>query len=161
MGSPYVREIRMFADNFAPLGWAFCNGAAISITENATLFNLIGATYGSDGVNSFNLPSLQSRVPIHQGSAPFGTFTIGQPGGAEAVTLSGSQISSHTHTPQAVSGGASVASPANAYPATTSSTQPGTALYGTGSGKPVTLSSLSVGPVPAANRIRTCNRSWL
>ncbi|MDE3177652.1 MAG: phage tail protein [Pseudomonadota bacterium] len=144
MGSPYVGEIRLFAGTFAPVGWAFCDGSAQSIAEYSVLYNLIGTTYGGDGVNTFNLPNLQSRVPIHQGSAPFGSFVIGQSGGVETVTLNSTQVGSHSHALQAIAGGAASASPANAYPATTSSTQQGTALYGAGSGKPTTLSPQSV-----------------
>jgi microcystin-dependent protein len=86
----------MFAGNFAPSGWAFCNGALIPISENETLFNLIGTTYGGDGVNTFALPDLQSRVPIHAGPG----FTLGQSGGTESVTLTVSQIPAHGHVPQ-------------------------------------------------------------
>src|SRR5438309_1605572 len=97
MSSPFIGEIRMFAGNFAPAGWAFCNGALIPISENDTLFNLIGTTYGGDGQNTFALPDLQSRVPVHVGPG----FALGQTGGAEAVTLTTSQIPAHTHVPQA------------------------------------------------------------
>jgi microcystin-dependent protein len=97
MSSPFVGEIRMFAGNFAPAGWAFCNGATLTISENETLFNLIGTTYGGDGQETFNLPDLQSRVPIHQGSG----FILGQTGGVESVTLTVQQIPNHPHIPQA------------------------------------------------------------
>src|SRR6185436_17919234 len=93
MSSPFIGEIRMFGGNFAPVGWAFCNGALIPISENDTLFNLIGTTYGGDGQETFALPDLQGRTPVHQGSG----FTIGEQGGVETVTLSGSQIPGHTH----------------------------------------------------------------
>ncbi len=108
MSSPYIGEIRIFAGNFAPVDWAFCNGALIPISENEALFNLIGTTYGGDGVNTFALPNLQSRVPIHMG----GGFVLGQQGGEEIVTLTVEQMPSHTHVPQADSGNGAQTSPA-------------------------------------------------
>jgi microcystin-dependent protein len=106
MGSPYVGEIRQFAGNFAPNGWSFCNGATLSIAQNDVLFNLIGTTYGGDGVNTFNLPNLQGRFPIHQGTQQGGpTYVIGQLGGNESVTLLTTQLPAHTHGVAAASVG--------------------------------------------------------
>src|SRR5579864_4616664 len=96
MSSPFIGEIRMFAGNFAPVGWAFCNGAIIPIDQNDALFNLIGTTYGGDGQSTFALPNLQSRLPVHVGPG----FALGQSGGAETVTLTVSQIPAHSHVPQ-------------------------------------------------------------
>jgi len=93
MSQPYVGEIRMFAGNFAPVGWMFCEGQLLSIAENAALFNLIGTTYGGDGQSTFALPDLRGRLPIHQGAG----FTIAQNGGSEQVTLAAGQIPAHTH----------------------------------------------------------------
>jgi microcystin-dependent protein len=93
MAQPYVGEIRMFAGNFAPAGWMFCSGQLLPISENETLFQLIGTTYGGDGQSTFALPNLQSRVPIHQGNA----FVMAETGGSEEVTLTTSQIPTHTH----------------------------------------------------------------
>lgn len=93
MAQPYVGEIRMFAGNFAPAGWMFCEGQLLPISEYETLFNLIGTTYGGDGQDTFGLPDLRGRIPIHQGS----NYTIGETGGAESVTLTTTQIPSHTH----------------------------------------------------------------
>jgi microcystin-dependent protein len=93
MSNPFIGEIRMFAGNFAPMGWAFCNGAQIPISENPTLFQLIGTTYGGDGQQTFNLPDLRGRVPMHQGAG----FLLAQFGGAETVTLTTQQIPSHGH----------------------------------------------------------------
>jgi microcystin-dependent protein len=93
MAQPYVGEIRMFAGNFAPEGWLFCDGQTLPISENDTLFQLIGTTYGGDGETTFNLPDLQSRVPIHQGSGS----VMGETGGVEEVTLTVQQIPAHTH----------------------------------------------------------------
>ena len=99
MGSPYVGEIRMFAGNFAPAGWMLCQGQTIPISENETLFNLIGTTYGGDGQSTFQLPDLQGRLPIHMGSGAGTTWTIGQKGGVESVTLTNSTIPQHNHVP--------------------------------------------------------------
>src|SRR5688572_23216314 len=99
MGEPFVGEIRMFAGNFAPAGWAFCNGATLPIAENDTLFTLIGTTYGGDGQETFNLPDLQGRVPVHQGQGPgiSQNYTIGEKAGVESVTLTVQQIPIHSH----------------------------------------------------------------
>ena len=99
MAQPYVGEIRMFAGNFAPYTWAFCDGQQLPIAENETLFQLIGTTYGGDGESTFNLPNLQSRIPLHMGSGPDGvTYALGQMGGTEHETLTTQQIPVHTHT---------------------------------------------------------------
>jgi microcystin-dependent protein len=107
MSSPYVGEIRIFAGNFAPVGWLFCDGSLIPISENETLFNLIGTTYGGDGQNTFALPDLRGRVPIHQGTG----FTLAQLAGTETVTLTTQQIPAHSHTPNAVVEAGDQASP--------------------------------------------------
>lgn len=109
MSSPFVGEIRMFGGNFAPAGWAFCNGALLPISENDVLFNLIGTTYGGDGQQTFALPNLQSRVPMHVGPG----FALGQTGGAESVTLTTNQIPSHSHVPQANNNPGTSTSPQN------------------------------------------------
>src|SRR5713226_5314135 len=93
MSQPYVGEIRMFAGNFAPAGWMFCEGQLLPISEYETLFNLIGTTYGGDGQSTFALPDLRGRVPIHFGNG----FTLAETGGAEEITLTVSQIPAHTH----------------------------------------------------------------
>lgn len=107
MSQPYVGEIRIFAGNFAPVGWAFCNGAIVAISENPTLFQLIGTTYGGDGQTTFALPNLQSCVPVHVGPG----FSIGQNGGAETVTLTVTQIPAHSHTAFATTNGNTAALP--------------------------------------------------
>ncbi len=113
MSNPFVGEIRMFGGNFAPVGWAFCDGSLIPISENEVLFNLIGTTYGGDGVLTFALPNLQSRLPMHMGTgAGLSSHTIGEQGGVETVTLTVNQIPSHTHVPQADSGSGAQTSPA-------------------------------------------------
>src|SRR5687767_7731741 len=93
MAQPYVGEIRMFAGNFPPAGWLFCDGQLLPISENEVSFQLIGTTYGGDGETTFALPNLQSRIPIHQGNG----FILAETGGAEEITLTVSQIPAHSH----------------------------------------------------------------
>lgn len=93
MAQPYIGEIRMFAGNFAPAGWMFCEGQLLPISENETLFNLIGTTYGGDGQSTFALPDLRGRLPIHQGNG----LNFAETGGVEEVTLTTSQIPVHNH----------------------------------------------------------------
>jgi microcystin-dependent protein len=98
MAQPYVGEIRMFAGNFPPNGWMFCEGQALPISENEVLFQLIGTTYGGDGEETFNLPNLASRIPLHMGTGPDGTtYQIGEMAGTEQETLTVQQIPNHTH----------------------------------------------------------------
>ena len=112
MAQPYVGEIRMFAGNFAPAGWMFCDGQLLPISENEVLFQLIGTTYGGDGQETFALPNLQSRVPIHQGTGPGLTnHTLGEAAGVEEVTLSIQQIPNHGHPPLGSNSGASLQTP--------------------------------------------------
>lgn len=105
MSSPYIGEIRMFSGNFAPAGWAFCDGALMAISENDTLFNLIGTTYGGDGQETFALPNLQSRIPMHMGSNGGQSYVLAEAFGEESVTLTVSQIPAHSHIPQASQAG--------------------------------------------------------
>lgn len=93
MAQPYVGEIRMFAGNFAPAGWAFCEGQLLPISENATLFQLLGTTYGGDGEETFALPDLRGRVPLHQGNG----FALAQAAGVEEVSLTAQQTPIHNH----------------------------------------------------------------
>ncbi len=107
MAQPYVGEIRMFAGNFAPAGWMFCEGQLLPISENETLFQLLGTTYGGDGESTFALPDLRGRIPIHQGNG----FILAETGGAEEITLTVSQIAAHAH-PLLASGGPGTSSAA-------------------------------------------------
>src|SRR5437016_6330681 len=98
MSSPYVGQLLLVPYNFAPVGWAFCQGQLLSIAENSTLFNLIGTTYGGDGQTTFALPDLRGRTTIGTGQGPgLSNFVIGQAGGAEEVTLTPAQLPAHTH----------------------------------------------------------------
>lgn len=109
MAQPYVGEIRMFAGNFAPAGWMFCEGQSLPISEYETLFQLIGTTYGGDGQSTFALPDLRGRLPLHQGNG----FVLAETGGAEEITLTVSQIPAHSHPLLAANAVASNPNPGN------------------------------------------------
>jgi microcystin-dependent protein len=118
MAQPYVGEIRMFAGNFAPAGWQLCEGQLLPISENETLFQLIGTTYGGDGQNAFALPDLRGRIPIHQGQGPgLSQRQLALKGGAESVTLTVQQLPAHTHNLVAAQAEAETAKAAGALPA--------------------------------------------
>ncbi|KQZ26974.1 phage tail protein [Duganella sp. Root1480D1] len=122
----FIGEIRLFAGNFPPLGWAFCDGSLLSIAQNTALFALIGTTYGGNGQTTFALPDLRGRVPLHQGTQP-GTannYVMGQQAGAETVTLTSNQIPLHSHSasastavPPATGSGITLTGPAVYVPA--------------------------------------------
>lgn len=113
MGQPYVGEIRIFAGNFAPNGWLFCEGQLLPISENDVLFTLIGTTYGGDGQETFALPDLRGRVPIHVGT----NFPLAQAAGVEEVTLTTQQIPVHNHAFLGSTGIGTQASPVGFLPA--------------------------------------------
>ncbi|MFC1997301.1 phage tail protein [Chloroflexota bacterium] len=99
MSEPFIAEIRIFAGNFAPRGWAFCNGQLLPVSQNTALFSLIGTTYGGDGRTTTALPNLQGRAPMHPGRGPGLTSRrLGQRGGTDTITLSEAQMTSHTHS---------------------------------------------------------------
>jgi len=112
---PYVGELRIFAGAFAPSGWSFCEGQLMPISENQTLFNLIGTTYGGDGQSTFGLPDLRGRIPLHMGQGPgiANNYQIGEKAGVEEVTLSPTQIPSHSHAMRGSSGNGSQSTPEN------------------------------------------------
>jgi microcystin-dependent protein len=97
LSQPYVGQITLFAGNFAPYGYATCDGQTLSISANEVLYNLIGTTYGGDGQSTFNLPDLRGRIPLHQGNS----YGVGQLGGTETVTLTPAQLPAHNHVPAA------------------------------------------------------------
>lgn len=137
MAQPYVGEIRMFAGNFPPAGWQFCEGQLLPISENETLFQLIGTTYGGDGQSTFGLPDLRGRIPIHQGNG----FVLAETGGAETVTLTTAQMPSHTH-PAAVSANPGTGpSPGNAIWAASTTD----ALYAPGPATGAAMAAAAVG----------------
>jgi len=112
MAQPYVGEIRIFAGNFAPAGWMFCEGQLLPISENETLFQLIGTTYGGDGQSTFGLPDLHGRLPLHQGNG----FILAETGGAEEITLTAQQVPAHAHALLASTGPGNLNSPAGNLP---------------------------------------------
>jgi microcystin-dependent protein len=115
VSTPYLGQIQPFAFNFAPVGWAMCNGQLLPISQNTALFALVGTFYGGDGVTNFALPNLQSRVAIHQGQGPgLSPYSIGQVGGTENVTLIQNQMPQHGHTVAASAAPASTARPGGA-----------------------------------------------
>ncbi len=130
MSQPFVGEIKIFAGNFPPAGWAFCQGQIVPISENETLFNLIGTTYGGDGQSTFAYPNLASRVAVHQGQGPGITqnYVIGQLGGVDQVTLSTQQIPVHNHQVLITQTNQQLG-PGNAYFATATSSQAGANAY--------------------------------
>ena len=142
MSQPYVGEIRMFGGNFAPNGWLFCHGQILPISENETLFQLIGTTYGGDGQSTFALPDLRGRVPVHQGSG----WVLAQTMGSETVTLTVQQIPAHSHVHRASTlrasaaygPGAAVAETfnTNLYGQTPQVAMAGTAIGSTGGSQP-------------------------
>lgn len=113
MSDSYVGEVRLAGFNFAPVGWALCAGQIIAISDNSTLFNLIGTTYGGDGQSNFALPNLQGRIPIHQGTNGVSTYNIGQTGGLETVTLNVSQYPKHNHALLGSTNSGGASNPAN------------------------------------------------
>ncbi|GMA15238.1 phage tail protein (plasmid) [Deinococcus metallilatus] len=130
MSDPYVGEIRMFAGTFAPVGWELCAGQLLAISENETLFNLLGTTYGGDGENTFGLPDLRGRIPVHQGAG----YPLATSGGVEEVALTVNQTPLHSH-------------PLLASTATGSTPNPGSAVLATNPGSV----QLYVEDDPAAN----------
>jgi microcystin-dependent protein len=137
VAQPYVGEIRMFAGNFPPAGWMLCDGTPLPISENETLFQLIGTTYGGDGESTFNLPDLQSRVPVHMGNGSI----LAETGGVEQVTLTTQQIPVHTHPMTGSTANGTQASPANNILASSTTIAPYAAETPT-----VAMAANSVGP---------------
>jgi microcystin-dependent protein len=149
MANPYLGEIRLFAFGYAPQGWMLCNGQTLSIAQYSALYSLLGTTYGGDGVTTFNLPNLQSRVPVHFGQgAGLSSYSMGEATGSETVTLNATQMPSHTHAVNATTGSGSQSSPAGNYLAS-----PGASPHGTtvapyapsNSGNATTLSGATIG----------------
>ncbi|TGE14484.1 phage tail protein [Hymenobacter elongatus] len=145
-GYPYVGEIALFAGSFAPAGWMFCDGSTLPISENDVLFTLIGTTYGGDGQETFNLPDLRGRVPVHKGQGPVlaNNYVIGEQGGVESVTLTTQQLPAHTHQPAASTAPGTSASPQGAVPADSGS---GSAQYTQSAASLVTQPAQTLGSV--------------
>lgn len=125
----YIAEIRMFCGNFAPRGWAFCNGQIMSIAQNTALFSLLGTTYGGDGKTTFALPNLQGRTPLHVGQANYGTYyELGEMAGSETVTALSMNLPAHGHSTvtqiKANNNAGNQLTPVNGYPANTGGRDP-------------------------------------
>jgi microcystin-dependent protein len=154
MAQPYVGEIRMFAGNFPPVGWLFCSGQLLPISENETLFQLIGTTYGGDGESTFGLPNFQSRVPVHMGNGPDGiSFQLGELAGVESVTLTTQQMPNHTHPFLATGNLASGNDPSGNVPA--ASTGATVLPFGTDA-PPTALSASSIQPIGGSQAHENC-----
>ena len=139
MATPILGEIRLFAGNFAPRGYALCNGQLLSISQNTALFSLLGTTYGGNGTTNFALPNLQGRVPIHMGTGVNGSsYVEGQQAGVENVTLNSSQMPIHSHLVNSVASGGNQASPPGNLPAVEST---GTSLNYSNAGATGQMSS--------------------
>jgi microcystin-dependent protein len=145
MADPFVAEIRIFPFNFAPRGWAWCDGQLLPLSQNTALFSLLGTTYGGNGKSNFALPDLQGRVPMHPGQGPgLSLHDLGETGGSETVTLLESEIPSHSHTVNASGADANVRLPAGQFPATGIG---GIGLYAVAAGNPqVQLSANTIPP---------------
>ena len=116
MGQPFIGQLKLFGGNFAPAGWATCDGQLMAISENDTLFNLIGTTFGGDGQETFAMPNLAGRISVHQGSDPSGiNYIIGELGGVSSVTLTGNQIPVHSHPLVAGTNNGTINNPGNAF----------------------------------------------
>jgi microcystin-dependent protein len=147
MADPFVAEIRIFPFNFAPKGWAFCNGQIMPISQNTALFSLLGTTYGGDGKSNFALPNLQGSAPMHPGQGPgLSLHDLGETGGSETVTLLESEIPAHPHTLLASSATTEeegLKNPAGAAPGKEQTTAP---IYGPLSSNVVSLAPEALAP---------------
>lgn len=139
MSDPYLGEIRMFAGNFAPLGWLFCDGSLVSIAEYDALFILLGTTYGGDGVSTFALPDLRGRTPVHMGN----NYPLGQSSGQELRTLTSANLPPHSHQIQVSQATGTTNQPSSSvFPAATSAVL----LYNDAGNNPVNMEAASIGP---------------
>jgi len=141
MSTPYLSEIRIFTFNFPPKGWAFCDGQLLPINQNQAVFALLGTNFGGNGIQTFALPNLQGRMPMHMGTG----FTLGQAAGEEAHTLTLNELPAHSHAARASTSGATVASPINAawadggksiFAVTPNTTMVAAAMLATGGSQP-------------------------
>jgi microcystin-dependent protein len=151
MSDPFLGEIRMTGFNFAPEGWALCNGQILSIAQNTALFSLLGTTYGGNGTSTFALPNLQGRVAIHQGQGSgLSPYVIGQSSGVQEVILNQSQMPAHNHTVNAVANGGNQASPSNGLPAIEST---GTSLNYSSAATNSTMNAATIGSAGGATPV--------
>ncbi|MGE5170200.1 MAG: phage tail protein [Rudaea sp.] len=147
MSQPFIGEIKLVGFSFAPVGYAACAGQLMAIAQNTALFSLLGTTYGGDGVTTFALPDLRGRAALHMGTLTGGgTYSLGESGGAEQVTLTGAQLPSHTHAMLAQAGGTSASAASGAVPASG-----GPDLYATSSGTSMPPTGATGGNQPHDN----------
>lgn len=141
MSQPFIGEIRMFGGNFAPVGFAFCDGQLLPIAEYDALFALIGTTYGGDGQTTFALPDLRGRLPVHTGQGNgLSNYVLGQSGGSETVTLTAQQLPAHTHAAQAQSAAGNQSAPGGGVWASSGQNQFSASAPNTG------MSAAAIGP---------------
>ena len=154
MTQPYLGQITMFAGNFAPLGWALCNGQLVAISQNSALYQLLGTTYGGDGINTFGLPDLQCRIPVHQGTrSGLSTYVLGQRAGSENITLLANQRPPHTHALNATAAAAtSIKIAGNLLPGMPTAGTPAPEFYTLPSGDPPVLTTMLPGSCSAAGQ---------
>lgn len=157
---PYLGDVKMFAGNFAPVGWALCNGALLPISQNEALFTLLGTTYGGDGVSTFGLPDLRGRTPLHAGTGlGLPTIVLGQMGGTEEVTLLVSQMPAHTHTLAAQTAVGNQAAPqGNVFANTNTGDNEYMPMVG-GAGTNVTMGTASILPAGGNQPYSICQPS--
>lgn len=145
MASPFVAEIRIFAFNFAPKGWAFCDGQILPLSQNTALFSLLGTTYGGDGRSNFALPNLQGSAPMHPGQGPGLTLhDLGETGGAETISLLQTEMPAHSHSASANGGGGSSNDPTGNVWAATVIARQGVNTYGTTDGGNMSFAALGI-----------------
>jgi len=149
MADPFIGEIRMFGGNFAPSGWALCNGQLLSISQNSALFSILGTSFGGNGQTTFGLPDLRSRVPIQQGQGVgLSPYDVGQQGGSEQVTLLQTQMPAHNHMVTATSDSAAADAASGNLLATPSAGRGQTPpqIYGAATGAAVTMGPTMIAP---------------
>lgn len=143
---PYLGEISLFAGNFAPRGWAFCNGQLLAISQNTALFSILGTTYGGNGQTTFALPDLRGRAPLSAGQGPgLSDYQLGEAGGQETVTLLSAQIPAHTHSLNAFNDKGDQSLPGNNVPAVVVDSSNGTANAYTASSANTVMSPTAIG----------------
>jgi microcystin-dependent protein len=160
MAAPFVAEIRPWACNFAPIGWAFCQGQTLAISQNTALFSLIGTYYGGNGTTTFQLPNLMGRVPLKFGTDPTGNnYTIGEIGGVEQVTIQAAQMPVHTHTFGGTSASGTRAKPANG--ASLGANQSGQNFYGPSNGSTTNINVGTISPYAGGNQAHENRQPYL
>lgn len=141
MSEPFVGEIRMFAGNFAPRGWALCDGQLLAVSQNDALFSLLGTIYGGDGRTTFGLPDMRGRIPLHAGNGPgLSQIRLGAKSGAESVTLTANQLPSHNHNVKASSSAGSTGNPTGMVSASSAPSN----SYSTSLASPQTMNPVSI-----------------